>query len=1007
MLGRLSWRFAELSLLTALIAVPMAYIYQVDDRFYSGVSRRIVEFVAALRGIDPADAAMDGLRAGIWAVWHDQMSFYLNAFAPVLEMKLYVWVVCGMLLATGLAGARLVDGLARVPSIPGDAQALDGAERGGWRRWPVIGSGIAFILLGALSIRFWLPDPAPGATLEDGGFAQSVITLAGVAFAFVFLVMAEDLMRTRRFVAKALFVLFGVGVANAFMVFLLQVRPGWLNEFWVAYSEAEHRNQFGAFIGHNTGVSAFLIAPTFIALALLVGFGRQLGPWTRGFLALALVLFGYALILAQSRAVVPLLGLGMAAFLWMARRRGGFRLTRPAVMGAALSLAVLVATQLIPGNPFYRRDVTLVDRLEDVTPSRLITEARLRLLVCSMPLVAEAPLLGHGIGSFQYVYPAAQGRYFQDNPDTPLVPVSSRSFHAHNEYLQTLVELGAVGLGLLLLGLGSALRMGLGAMRSTLAPERLCIQLGLLCAIGVQLAQAAVDIPMRVAPLALSLSVLLAVWMAGRRLWLVLPADEAPPAVTRPVPPPVRQASLAALALAGTVAVAVAAAWVGGRGFGNWYVGELLASAASAKLQFAQQEFERAGRQALPFIFELHADAVADNRDAAARLARGGDFLMNEARLSHFLAILQLTRSFAASAAGREQEASLLRKAAVISAEDALSRLAIATSETYYDEVHFMRSRLLRFIVATGEKTPQERAALVRDSLDALRRTVMMNPGRFDAAMELIGLLDGARGADNEAELAALVARLHHIDPPFVRNTLLRDVHDALYLSDYELAVRWSRRLARAIPGETVYRHTLATALLRAGLTDEAAPLCQALAEAAPADPGNAFMMVQLAIREGRLDSALNILNERVPEDDRAVPATLVAATRAFLLQRLSRENTRFAVEAGEAATARLEELARRNPLNVQLVATTAYETFDDPALALPWLERRRAIADPPADAQTLAMLARAYLRLGRAQDAAALLPELEPHASSTTKRIIYSRLASEIEAAAAPEKAP
>jgi hypothetical protein len=67
----------------------------------------------------------------------------------------------------------------------------------------------------------------------------------------------------------------------------------------------------------------------------------------------------------------------------------------------------------------------------------------------ALRLAATSPLVGHGLGAFHDAYPRFKRDY-------GIVRVE----HAENDYLETLAETGAVGLGLVLAGLGWLLSAG-------------------------------------------------------------------------------------------------------------------------------------------------------------------------------------------------------------------------------------------------------------------------------------------------------------------------------------------------------------------------------------------------------------------------------------------------------------------------------------------------------------------------------------------------------------------
>lgn len=98
---------------------------------------------------------------------------------------------------------------------------------------------------------------------------------------------------------------------------------------------------------------------------------------------------------------------------------------------AAISVLVAAGTTLvILKNPF------VMERLDRMMEG----DIRIKLAQISVKLWEAAPVWGHGIGAYDYVYLRAHG------PDLQL-----RALYAHCDYLNTLVDYGAVGLTLVLL----------------------------------------------------------------------------------------------------------------------------------------------------------------------------------------------------------------------------------------------------------------------------------------------------------------------------------------------------------------------------------------------------------------------------------------------------------------------------------------------------------------------------------------------------------------------------
>lgn len=76
-----------------------------------------------------------------------------------------------------------------------------------------------------------------------------------------------------------------------------------------------------------------------------------------------------------------------------------------------------------------------------------------RLLIwrVSADMVLDAPLFGHGIGSFDKEYIIWQGEYFRENPNSGYVQVAGYTKFPYNEFIHISAEQGAVGLVLLIL----------------------------------------------------------------------------------------------------------------------------------------------------------------------------------------------------------------------------------------------------------------------------------------------------------------------------------------------------------------------------------------------------------------------------------------------------------------------------------------------------------------------------------------------------------------------------
>jgi tetratricopeptide (TPR) repeat protein len=137
--------------------------------------------------------------------------------------------------------------------------------------------------------------------------------------------------------------------------------------------------------------------------------------------------------------------------------------------------------------------------------SDLLTDTRVRVAFAGMPAFQEKFVLGHGIGSFSYVYPRFQGNYFLGHPNTPLDLTDKVTQRAHNDWLQLLIEMGVAGLAVVLWGLHLFWRRGWDFARSGRCPELQRPLLGGALVAGlVFMFQALFDFPMHVVPTAMT-----------------------------------------------------------------------------------------------------------------------------------------------------------------------------------------------------------------------------------------------------------------------------------------------------------------------------------------------------------------------------------------------------------------------------------------------------------------------------------------------------------------------
>ncbi len=425
--------------------------------------------------------------------------------------------------------------------------------------WRWIGVVLAVLVALAVSALFQSPTPW-----------YSFKTLTRVASVGIYGLVVADMARRDDLLRRGAILI--LAIAGALTVVALLQHVGWTLGFLPA-SEG-HRNRMGSLIGHNTGLSIYLLMAAGIALSFLYASRRGR---TKLWLAVGLGFFGLVLLLAQSRSAWAIALVLVAPLLIGLRRLTGWG---PGLKRAALAAAVaalLIGSQFVnnPLNVLRVMEYPLARRLADLTPATLRTETRLRTLRCSLPLIAQSPLVGHGLGSFQYVYPEAQRDYYLNNPFMWITPTDKRTQRAHNDYLQWLVETGLIGLALGGYWLFAAVRRGRRrqARALTVAPLDEAHRYGVAFALLAFAMQGLLDFPFHIAPLVVTAAFLFAVWHST-------PAPDDDDAL--PPPRPFFRRRIGSLALSGLLLLL---GIVGGAAAWRFHTRELMADFYNASAQ--------------------------------------------------------------------------------------------------------------------------------------------------------------------------------------------------------------------------------------------------------------------------------------------------------------------------------------------------------------------------------------------------------------------------------------
>lgn len=962
----------ELLILSAFIGTVLAYTFQVPtpwmERLYGAAvqlndgvqptGRWNLGSAPVVEGEPGREVARDRFFAGL--LWDFEP--LLSNGLPVLETKTTVWLLFALMAVFCHALARLYESICKRQVFPPDRRS----KRWKWRRGLPVICIPAFLGWSALSLSplGWGPEPPVDATpfgnaVGPAGGYHSIVALLQVAIALVFFLTVEDVLRTRRFVYKIIGAFLGLGVFSALVAILVHGGAPFLSTIWIKWGEGAYRNDVAGLIGHNTAMASFLVAPILIGLAGFVSLRKRMPVGWRVLCGAAIAVMVLVVLMAQSRAVVPILVVATVALAFSLARRAGVRYSIGSVVGVSLILGGLVLTQFVPhpANPLYRRAMPPAERLQHMSFERLKTETRLRILVCSVPQVLSAPLHGAGWGSFQYVYPEVQGRYYRENPRSRIAPTSRRTMRAHNEYLQTAFEVGAVGLGIGLAGLIAVLASGWRSLRGSINQRHTALQIGIWLAILALLVHAGVDFPLRVAPLACSLVLLLAVWSAGDRLWVAPtpPLDERParrlPAAERPSRAELPRVRRGAAAMVVAIGIAFAGVYTaaGARAL-DWYTSaSLLQSGINATNTFRLNYDSPAGPEML--------NQAARRLNLANRLSPlNGHVLYQRANASMLAgnALSGEIRRLEREAGPDDPRTRGMRDAAISELVGAVDDIALALNEFRFHGVYRDRGQV-HYLLSTLGRTPAERGTFYQVAVRDMQQAVDMNPGDPSALSTLLDWRErmGAPGT----ELLELRQKFYHFHPGIFTRRVMDRVVDLRTTQEVERAYE---AMADAYPVDTQnpdFRAVAATMALYANRLGRARAIIGGSFDNLPdyADP----LAIEFAVAEGQYRRALEMLrrlDRRMGEDARLYLRVLELALESQLSDSSGTRDARQRIDA----------LAQRNPIAHSHHAQFLHYLLANTPEAYAAMQRRIALQEAEPLSTSEASLA-AWLAIHRA----------------------------------------
>jgi O-antigen ligase len=304
-------------------------------------------------------------------------------------------------------------------------------------RWVLIPLGL-FVLWGGVQASGLLPALS-GGSVDGSATADAFLLSLGLLMLGLSTVV---LVRSRRRALLVLYTLVLAGLLQAFFGSLMTLSGA---EFHLLdYRQLKQANAHGTFINRNHYANLLVLALSAGVGLLLAQMDlrgarnvRQrlrsllqaaLGPKAR--LRVYMIIMVIALVLTRSR-------MGNAAFFASITVVGLFalwRLRKPSRPLMVLVISVLVIDIFVVGTWFGVEQV--IDRVQQTVQGdgwQVNEKVRLDTSRESLDMIRKLPLTGYGGGTFYTAYPAWRGddQAFMD--------------HAHNDYLEFVVEYGLIG----------------------------------------------------------------------------------------------------------------------------------------------------------------------------------------------------------------------------------------------------------------------------------------------------------------------------------------------------------------------------------------------------------------------------------------------------------------------------------------------------------------------------------------------------------------------------------
>jgi len=249
--------------------------------------------------------------------------------------------------------------------------------------------------------------------------------------------------------------------------------------FWTGNIGRQH--VFGLF-GNVNFFAEYLIVPLSLSISL---FFAVRNPTHKILLLIGILAMGGSLILTFTRGSYLAIGISslFMFLLYLLSQGKNFIKEYKKIFIIILALIILVTFFFVLPTPLNKSGTAIEKIKSRISISQLTKDTSIKRRIAiwkfTILMIRDHPLLGSGIGTYEYNTLKYQAEFFKQEENRSLYPHGFAA-KAHNEYLQLWAEMGIVGLGILIWLIISYFSCGLKILRKIKNKYKQGIIIGLM-----------------------------------------------------------------------------------------------------------------------------------------------------------------------------------------------------------------------------------------------------------------------------------------------------------------------------------------------------------------------------------------------------------------------------------------------------------------------------------------------------------------------------------------------